>query len=393
MHNHHQGREAAKKDGRVQRMVATSAPAKKNGARKDRTSLLAGLPVWPNIDRFFLGPCSVEVPPESVGSLRLQLAKGLDGQKSPGQLPAVFALDRSPLIVGRNGRSGAEILLDDDHQKLISELHAVFRFVVSERESFWEIFDLGSLNGTVVNGRKTDHSRLTHGARIVFGAGGALKIGDPWMESSSSSRLNYFFHKGSLPVLTCKQKRKEENAPNTHVDGAPPQKRMRISEQDIPLAQAASSCATSELSDNTSAEDHAHAHVSTASAGRSGLKLAGGISQIPPAREKSHSLQHLHSATVVQAQPNGEVASKMPFGKEQGAARGEFKDLSRVFDGQKGGARERDVTTGFTTGFTNIFSTGFTTANMEQGAVSGGFKDLLRVFDGGLAMGGDAEGR
>jgi hypothetical protein len=110
MHNHHQGREAAKNDGRVQRMVATSAPAKKNGARKDRTSLLAGLPVWPNIDRFFLGPCSVEVPPESEGSLRLvtqgvdsshgQLAQGCDsshGQKSHGQLPAVVALDRSPL--------------------------------------------------------------------------------------------------------------------------------------------------------------------------------------------------------------------------------------------------------------------------------------------------------
>ena len=315
--------EAAQKDGRVQRMVATRAPAKKNGARKDRTSVLAGLPVWPNIDRCFLGPCSVQVPPESVCSLLL-ITQGVDS--SLGQFPTVIALNRSPLIVGRNGRSGAEILLDDDHQKLISELHAVFRFVVSEREAFWEIFDLGSLNGTVVNGRKTDHSRLTHGARIVFGAGGALKIGDLWMQSSSSSRLSYFFHEGSLPVLTCTQKRKEKNAPNTHVDGAPLQKRMRISEQDIPLAQAASSCATSGLSDNTS-------DISTASAGKSGLKLAGGISQIPPAREKSHSLQHLHSATVVQAQQNGVVDSKMLFGKEQGAARGEFKDLSRVFDG------------------------------------------------------------
>jgi len=328
MHHHHQGMEAAKKDGRVQRMDATSAPAKKNGARKDRTSVLAGLPVWPNIDRCFLGPCSVQVPPESVGSLRL-ITHGVDS--SHGQLPAVIALDRSPLIVGRNGRSGAEILLDDDHQKLISELHAVFRFVVSETETFWEFFDLGSLNGTVVNGRKTDHSRLTHGARIVFGAGGALKIGDLWMESSSSSRLSYFFHKGPLPVLTCKHQRTAENkrhAPNTHVDGAPLQKRMRISEQDIPLAQAASSCATSELPDNTSAEDHALAHISTASAGRSGLKLAGGISQIPPAREKSHSLQHVHSATVMQAQPNAVVGSKMPLGKEQAAPRGEFKDLS-----------------------------------------------------------------
>jgi hypothetical protein len=124
------------------------ADVRRQASRQDREGALARLKTRAGCDERYLGPASCPVPAKHVCSL---LPEGSDHN-------AVIALDRSPLIVGRNGRSGADILLDDSGKtKLISQLHAVFRFVATpecRHGGSWEVFDLGSLNGTVVNGKK-----------------------------------------------------------------------------------------------------------------------------------------------------------------------------------------------------------------------------------------------
>lgn len=123
-------------------------------SRLDRGSALAQLKTLPGSDARWLGPDPCAVPAKHVCSLLPE------GGEILGASGTMIALDRSPLIVGRNARSGADILLDDSGKtKLISQLHAVFRFVATpecKHGGSWEVFDLGSLNGTVVNGKKVN---------------------------------------------------------------------------------------------------------------------------------------------------------------------------------------------------------------------------------------------
>ena len=160
--------------------------AVQRAATKDRVTALAGLVQWPGSDSRFLGPAAIAVPSEDICHLRLTPAGSI-----LKDVPACIILDRSPSIVGRNSRSGANILLDSPlEQKLISQLHAVFRYVspcpsassATRVRGGWEIFDLSSLNGTVVNGVRESHSWLADGDRIVFGVGGKVKYGGQWKE-------------------------------------------------------------------------------------------------------------------------------------------------------------------------------------------------------------------
>jgi hypothetical protein len=51
--------------------------------------------------------------------------------------------------------------------------------------SEWEIFDLDSLNGTVVDSVKIRHAFIKPGSRIVFGAGAGIAVGERWRERPS----------------------------------------------------------------------------------------------------------------------------------------------------------------------------------------------------------------
>jgi len=170
-----------------------------------REQVLAGLERREGWDARFLGPTPVEVP--EAGACHLVACHRLAGDSQQG-VPLRIALDRSPCMVGRNDRGGADILLVDPREPhVISLQHAVFRFVCpvaspGHAGGWWEVCDLGSLNGTVVNGvqhRKTC-ARLAEGDKIVFGAGGALPGGSQW-KGTEEMKLAFTFHHNTEAVL------------------------------------------------------------------------------------------------------------------------------------------------------------------------------------------------
>ncbi|MDP8970620.1 MAG: zinc-ribbon and FHA domain-containing protein [Actinomycetota bacterium] len=73
---------------------------------------------------------------------------------------ARFLLDRDVVTVGRHPES--DIFLDDI---TVSRRHAEFR---RDAERFW-IHDVGSLNGTYVNGRRTEDQLLSTGDEVQVG--------------------------------------------------------------------------------------------------------------------------------------------------------------------------------------------------------------------------------
>jgi hypothetical protein len=73
-----------------------------------------------------------------------------------------YALTGTVMVVGRG--SGADITLDDPN---VSRAHAEFRC----EEGAWFVADLGSTNGTAVDGRPADRPlRLGNGSRIELGS-------------------------------------------------------------------------------------------------------------------------------------------------------------------------------------------------------------------------------
>ncbi len=82
-----------------------------------------------------------------------------------------WSLDEGDLTVGRlmseeelaaaNGRS----ISFPDHCKFISGHHAVFK---KQEDGYW-VYDLGSKNGTTVNGHRIEKSRLMHGDEVDIG--------------------------------------------------------------------------------------------------------------------------------------------------------------------------------------------------------------------------------
>jgi pSer/pThr/pTyr-binding forkhead associated (FHA) protein len=73
---------------------------------------------------------------------------------------ARFLLDRDVVTVGRHPDS--DIFLDDI---TVSRRHAEFR---RDGHAFW-VHDVGSLNGTYVNGQQTDDRRLDTGDEVQIG--------------------------------------------------------------------------------------------------------------------------------------------------------------------------------------------------------------------------------
>lgn len=115
-----------------------------------------------------------------TGEFAAQLA-ALEGGVTPEELDAIAALPAgSALLIVRRGPSeGARFLLDkavatagrhpdadvflDD--VTVSRRHAEFRRSGQE----FSVFDLGSLNGTYVNGERVDSAVLTDGTEVQVG--------------------------------------------------------------------------------------------------------------------------------------------------------------------------------------------------------------------------------
>jgi len=74
----------------------------------------------------------------------------------------IYPLDEHPLAIGRDPES--QIPLDIDSPA--SWKHAV----ISKTDGQWQLEDLGSLNGTLLNGSRVEKSLLKNGDRIVIGA-------------------------------------------------------------------------------------------------------------------------------------------------------------------------------------------------------------------------------
>ena len=142
-----------------------------------RTAALSGLVQYPRCVKRFLCATRAAGQVPRASHCRLRRLSPL----SPGDQREI-ALDRSPLLVGRSAKGGADIILDDvQTPRLVSSKHAVLRFVQPDDPlehpgpgpagAGWEIIDLDSANGTAVNGENVRHAFLRPGDRVVLGPG------------------------------------------------------------------------------------------------------------------------------------------------------------------------------------------------------------------------------
>ena len=131
-----------------------------------RTAALSGLVQYPRCVKRFLCATRAAGQVPRASHCRLRRLSPL----SPGDQREI-ALDRSPLLVGRSAKGGADIILDDvQTPRLVSSKHAVLRFVQPDDPlghpgpgpagAGWEIIDLDSANGTAVNGENVRHAFL-----------------------------------------------------------------------------------------------------------------------------------------------------------------------------------------------------------------------------------------
>jgi pSer/pThr/pTyr-binding forkhead associated (FHA) protein len=91
----------------------------------------------------------------------------------PDLAPTVELIDDCPLVIGR--LPGCDIRLN---RLRISRRHCVVR-IAGAAGSEGIIEDLGSTNGTRLNGERIKSARFQHGDRIVIGPVEFLVVGDP----------------------------------------------------------------------------------------------------------------------------------------------------------------------------------------------------------------------
>lgn len=92
---------------------------------------------------------------------RLDRAFGDGGAEQPTLLALDWSGDQHELLVGRHHR--CDVVLGD---LSVSRRHAKVVF----RDGHWVIQDLGSTNGTIVNGRRVGRCELRPGDRVLIGA-------------------------------------------------------------------------------------------------------------------------------------------------------------------------------------------------------------------------------
>lgn len=115
--------------------------------------------------RQLVGDLTLRAPRRSLTHTAIDAARRLTAvTAAPAELEGVLALDWSgvceELLVGRH--HACDIVLTDP---TVSRRHARLRF----RDGRWIVLDLGSTNGTRVNGHAVGRCRLEPGDRLALG--------------------------------------------------------------------------------------------------------------------------------------------------------------------------------------------------------------------------------
>lgn len=84
---------------------------------------------------------------------------------APDRPPFRYAIARGAIRLGRSARAGNDLVLDSDGQ--ISKRHARIEL---DPDGRFTLYDLGSTNGSKVNGRRVDNRTLNDGDEITLGA-------------------------------------------------------------------------------------------------------------------------------------------------------------------------------------------------------------------------------
>ena len=110
-----------------------------------------------------------ESDPQATGAISTHTADRLGLARAPAQLVVVdeagkeserISITRSPIVIGR--QSTNDVVLSDPN---VSRRHAELR----RNDETWTLVDLGSTNGTTVNGRPGPEHTLKDGDRLGFG--------------------------------------------------------------------------------------------------------------------------------------------------------------------------------------------------------------------------------
>ena len=110
-----------------------------------------------------------ERDPEATGAISSDTANRLGLARSPAELVVLdengrdkerISITRTPIVIGR--MSSNDVVLSDPN---VSRRHAELR----RDDGRWVLVDLGSTNGTTVNGRQAPEHSLNDGDRLGFG--------------------------------------------------------------------------------------------------------------------------------------------------------------------------------------------------------------------------------
>lgn len=112
-----------------------------------------------------LSIAAIEADDQGLGDLSAQISRLTDGQalllaNSGPNAGSVFLLEPGEVTVGRSPESA--VFLDD---VTVSRRHATF----SREGDHWLVRDVGSLNGTYVNGTRVDTAPLGSGDHVQIG--------------------------------------------------------------------------------------------------------------------------------------------------------------------------------------------------------------------------------
>jgi len=110
-------------------------------------------------DRTLVFP-RVEVrPPDPIGDRRMPAVILYDGDEIGG----LHSLTKDETVIGRT--AGADIVIPESR---VSRCHAVIRRVTRVADEF-EVVDLGSTNGTFVDGQRVERQALAPGSKVAIG--------------------------------------------------------------------------------------------------------------------------------------------------------------------------------------------------------------------------------
>ena len=83
---------------------------------------------------------------------------------APDQPSLNYSLSEAAIVIGRSTRAGNDIVLETD--LLCSKRHAA---IERDRDGRYTLYDLGSTNGSKVNGERVDNRTLCDGDEILVG--------------------------------------------------------------------------------------------------------------------------------------------------------------------------------------------------------------------------------